>query len=201
MTGVKESKSFCHGCGEHVDTYLVSRETGAGPSNSKQDKCCIFCGMPVVKLSSKKVIPVNNIIVADDSPMIREMLKDILTDENLARNVTCCDHGADFLSTFTGMAMEGEPPALAVLDLAMPVLNGVNAAIAMRAIEKPLGLLPAPILFFTSQKCDDSFKKVLSYCKPAQYINKGVSSTPELLASRVRNVIIQLLMKSQTLDR
>jgi hypothetical protein len=71
----------------------------------------------------------------------------------------------------------------------------------MRAIEKPMKLPSIPILFFTAQKCDDNFKKVLSYCKPAQYINKAVSSTPELLASRIRNVIIQLLMKSQNVSR
>ena len=79
----------------------------------------------------------------------------------------------------------------------MQILNGVNAAIAMRAVEKGLGLQPIPILFFTGQKCDENFQKVLDYCKPAQYVNKGVNSTPELLASRVTEVIKMLLHVSR----
>lgn len=79
----------------------------------------------------------------------------------------------------------------------MPILNGVNAAIAMRAAEKGLDIRPVPILFFTARKCDENFPKVLDYCKPAQYVNKGVSSTPELLASRVTQVVKMLLRAQQ----
>jgi len=38
---------------------------------------------------------------------------------------------------------------------------------------------------------------VLTYCKPAEYINKGASSTPDELASRIKQVTIKLLSESQ----
>ena len=66
----------------------------------------------------------------------------------------------------------------------MPVVNGVNAAIAMRAIEKGYDLKkPIPILFFTAKQCDETFKKVLSYTTPAKYINKGTGTSPDPLTA------------------
>ena len=69
----------------------------------------------------------------------------------------------------------------------------------MRAIEKALNINPTPILFFTAYKCDENFKKIFSFCEPAKYVNKGVSSTPDQLASRIAQVVERLLKDSQGL--
>lgn len=181
---------FCPACGENVETYLIDRQ-------GTKERCCIHCGMLVEGISQKNVSPASIAIIADDSPMIRELLADVLVTESLAGKVIGCNDGVDFISTYSARLKDAEPVSLVVLDVAMPLLNGVNAAIAMRAIEKGFKLPPAPILFFTAQKCDENFQKVLAYCKPAQYVNKGASSTPEMLASRVSHVAKMLLHEGQ----
>lgn len=181
---------FCPSCGEDVETYTIDR-MGA------KELLCIHCGMIVEDLAHKEVAPAELVIAADDSPMIVELLKDILMKESLANKVIGCHDGVDFLSTFTGLLKEENPVSLVVLDVAMPLLNGINTAIAMRAVEKGLKIRSVPILFFTVLKCDENFQKVLAYCKPAEYINKGGSSSPDQLASRIKQVAIKLLHESQ----
>lgn len=182
---------FCPACGENVETYIIDRM-------GSKELLCIHCGMIVEDLAHKKVIPAELVIAADDSLMIVELLKDMMVKGSLAAEVIGCHDGVDFLSTFTKKLKEENSVSLVILDVAMPLLNGVNAAIAMRAVEKGLNIPPTPIMFFTAHKCDENFQKVLTYCKPAEYVNKGVSSTPDQLASRIKQVTIKLLSESQS---
>lgn len=177
---------FCPSCGENVETYVVDRQ-------GTKELCCLHCGMIVDGLSCFKPPTAGLAIIADDSLMIREKLKEMFLSEGLFSEVVSSNDGFDFISAFTGKVKEKQAVSLIVLDVAMPMLNGVNAAMAIRALEKGINLPPAPILFFTSQKCDEYFQKVLSFCTPANYVNKAVSSTPELLASRVSHVARALL--------
>lgn len=172
---------FCPACGDNVETYSIDR-------HGKREVCCINCGMLVEGLSSLKTVSGGLAVIADDSPLIRECLKEMLISEGLATEVLSSNDGFDFISIFTSKVKENKVISLIVLDVAMPLFNGVNAAMAIRALEKGALLRPTPILFFTSQKCDEHFQKILNHCKPAEYVNKGVSSTPELLTSRVSQV-------------
>lgn len=197
------SKKFCPSCGENVETYVVDRGgiVGSGgtvkPGDKKEECCCIYCGMIVHDPAPKKVIPAKSILVCDDSSMMRELLRDVLIENKLTDTVVASKDGSDFITLFCRHIQDKKPFSLVVLDVAMPVLNGVNAAISMRAIEKALNIKATPILFFTGQKCDENFKKVLSYCKPALYVNKAISSTPDLLSSRIAQVAEQLLKERQ----
>lgn len=177
---------FCPACGDNVDTYEIDRY-------GKKETCCINCGMVVEGLSSLKAVTAGLAIIADDSPLIRERLKEMLISEGLASEVLSSNDGFDFISVFTSKVKENQAISLVVLDVAMPLFNGVNAAMAIRALEKGALLRPTPILFFTSQKCDEHFQEILAHCKPAEYVNKGASSTPDLLASRVSQVARVLL--------
>ncbi len=196
MIDENKPKKFCPSCGENVDTFVVERGPKLETSKPIEQECCIFCGMLVVEIPGDKLTPVDTILVADDSAMIRALLKDVITDNKLASNVVTCDHGADFITVFTRKLIEKNPAALIVLDVAMPILNGVNAAIAARAIEKCFAQKPTPIMFFTAQKCDENFKKVLSFCKPALYLNKASSSTPDELSSRIGKVVKHLMKET-----
>ncbi len=189
-----KGKKFCPSCGENVDTYFVDRSGGVESEGKKKgDICCIFCGMIVEDISGNDVIPAKSILISDDSAMVRELITDMLKENGLTKDVIASKDGSDFITLFVKKISKKTPFSLVILDVSMPILNGVNAAIAMRAIEKALKMKSTPVLFFTAQKCDENFKKVLAYCKPALYVNKGVSSTPDLLASRVSQVIIKLL--------
>ena len=196
MGNESKGKKFCPSCGENVDTYFVDRSGGTENKGKKRgDICCIFCGMIVEDVSStgSDVTPAKSILISDDSAMVRELVADMLKENGLTKDVIASKDGSDFITLFVKKISEKTPFSLVILDVSMPILNGVNAAISMRAIEKALKMKSTPVLFFTAQKCDDNFKKVLAYCKPALYVNKGVSSTPDLLASRVSQVITKLL--------
>lgn len=196
-------KKFCPSCGENVETYVVDRGgiVGSGgtikPGDRKEECCCVYCGMIVVDKSQEDIKPAKSILVCDDSSMLRELLKDVLIENKLSKEVVTSKDGADFICIFCTHIKNKNPFSLVVLDVAMPILNGINAAISMRAIEKALNIKPTPILFFTGNKCDENFKKVLSYCKPALYVNKGTSSTPDLLSSRISQVVERLLKERQ----
>ena len=85
---------------------------------------------------------------------------------------------------------------LVLMDIQMPVMNGFNAAVGVRAIEKAYDLKsPTPLIFFSSQPCDEKAKKVLQFCGRAIYVNKDASPNLAELAGRVEQVLINLLTK------
>jgi len=154
-------------------------------------------------LTEAREPPIDTIVLAEDTTLLREMLKDSLVERRLSRRVISCRNGFEFISAYirSRQADPAERPAergvgLVILDVVMPVLSGVSAAVALRAHEKGLNLSPAPILFFTSKRCDETFKRVMTFCQPAMYVNKGASSSPEHLHQRVDRVITQLLKES-----
>jgi CheY-like chemotaxis protein len=87
--------------------------------------------------------------------------------------------------------------SLCILDIRMPVFNGVNAAMALRSIEKGFERpRKTPILFFSTVKCDDTLREVLRFTSPSRYINKGASDSPDQLADRLLEVVQRLLQES-----
>lgn len=75
------------------------------------------------------------ILVADDSPATRVVMRAMLAKQG--HEVTVVEHG--------GLAVEAlraAPFDLAVLDLQMPVMDGTDAARAVRAMEGPVATIP-----------------------------------------------------------
>ena len=180
---------YCAGCGENVETFTKLR---VDSENVVDEECCIHCDMRIEDLSQEQPTALGTVLLSDDSLMMREMLTDVIINDHLAREVVTSKQGADFLTQFTRMAIEKKEVSMVVLDVTMPLFGGVNAAIALRAVERAFKIKPTPIMFFTAHKCDEKFKKLLHYCKPALYLNKGSSSTPEALSGRISNVFVQL---------
>ena len=181
---------YCAGCGENVETFIKLRREYENPV---EEESCIYCDMTIEDASHEDDPPaVGTILLSEDSLMMREMLKDVIIQNRLAGEVITSTQGADFLTQFTRMAIEKKELSMVVLDVTMPIFNGVNAAIALRAVEKAFKLKSTPIMFFTAHRCDENFKKLLAYCRPALYLNKGSSSTPDALSGRISHVFIQL---------
>lgn len=181
---------YCPSCGEEVDTYVIF-DAGA------EELHCFICGMALTGASAPAMRPLQTMLVAEDSRVFREVLTDKIVELGMAREVEVADHGEEFLEIFTRRLHQGLPVSLAVLDIRMPLMDGVNAAIAMRAIERGLGgRRPVPILFFSSMRCDEAMKAIFQRCAPARYINKGASQSPEDLADRLVEVIKRLMEES-----
>jgi two-component system, chemotaxis family, chemotaxis protein CheY len=79
-----------------------------------------------------------HILVVEDTAEIRDMIADMLTDEGYA--VECASNGAEGLA-----AVERDAPALVLLDLHMPVLDGwgFSRALTARALRIPIVVLTA----------------------------------------------------------
>ncbi len=154
---------------------------------------CQFCNMELVdEAPSVSSINLGRVYVVEDTALLREMIKDIMIVRGLAEDVQVCENGAEFLTSYTRDILMKRPPGLVMLDVVMPILNGINAAVAARSVEKAFGDRKTPLLFFTVKQCDDSFRRLLNYSAPAMYINKGRESSPDKMRSRVEAVISRL---------
>ncbi len=185
----KESAAYCPGCGEMVDTYATEKE---GVVESR----CAFCGLILESaIVTQDILEKDCVIIVDDSELIRVMLKDALIDHKIAKKVISCSNGGDFITRLTERFEARLPIELVILDIQMPVMSGINAAVAMRAIESGLKRenRRIPIIFFSVKKCDENLKKAMDFCKPAQYINKAVSDSKQEMFKRIRAVVSRLL--------
>lgn len=159
---------------------------------------CFVCGAALAGEKAPSAIKsLEMMLVAEDSMVFREVLKDKIMEMGLARKVEVTDNGEQFVCALTRILAGSGTVSLAILDIRMPIMSGINAALAMRAVEKGLSRKrPVPILFFSSMRCDDTLRNVLKHCAPARYINKGASASPDGLADRLVEVIRRLLEES-----
>jgi|GEM_PF-4649525 len=159
---------------------------------------CFLCGTPIEESKAAaappKIKTLDLIILADDSALAREVMVDKLIALKAARKVIALTDGEKFLESFTRKLIEKSPPQMVILDIRMPGINGVNAGLAARCIEKAFKKPnPTPLIFFSSVVCDDTLKAAMRRLTPARYINKGASATPDDLATRIVGVISRLL--------
>ncbi len=181
--------AYCPACGANTYLTVVQRE-------GREISECANCGLGLMASTALPYQPLGEILFADDSDLLRVAIEDMLVEKKLARSVVASRDGQEFLTTFTQRLRANKPVDLVMLDVQMPVLNGFNAAVAMRGVEKAFGL-PAltPLMFFSSQPCDEKARKVLDFCGRALYVNKVASTNLADLAGRVEQVLVNLLTK------
>jgi len=185
-----EKKIFCQQCKENVLTYTVTR-------NGKQEICCLYCGLPILineveieKINEerkKENSEINQKIVfyADDSTFMRELLKDIFLNNNIADNFHSFENGEVLIEEYTKKLIEKVPVNLIILDIKMPYISGISVGIAIRAIERAFKSKPVPILFFSVKQADEELQKFFLHASPAYYLNKGASTDIEDLEKRL----------------
>lgn len=184
-------KRFCPSCGVKVDPFVMY-------ADGDEIHRCPDCGLRLTGIEdAPQLRTLEKVIVAEDSTALVNKIAQILEERKMAEWVTKCADGSEFLTRLVEQLEQKKNVNLVILDVNMPIINGVNAAIAMRAIEKGYDTgKTIPILFFTAKQCDETFKKVLSYTKPAKYINKGTGSSPDEFADRLYQVLNHLLQRS-----
>jgi CheY-like chemotaxis protein len=181
----------CLCCGEDVPYNRIARE-------GNTELTCVYCGF-VLDVKEEEPSKISDcIMIADDIPFIRELLKGMLLKKELARTVIASENGQEFVVAFNKRLAENLPVDMAILDLEMPVMDGVTAARVMRSIEEKYRLARTPILFFSSLKCDDALKKQLAVFAPASYVNKGASTDPAHLVERIDQLVTHLFSRRST---
>jgi CheY-like chemotaxis protein len=180
---------YCLCCGEEVPYNRIEREGG-------HELTCVNCGF-VLDVEAKRVSgAAQYVITADDSQLIRDVLKAMLESKGLARTVIATENGQEFIRAFNRAIADRQSVDLVILDLEMPVLDGIGAARMMRSVEEKMKVKPTPILFFSGRKCDENLKSQLSLFAPASYVNKGGSEDPSDLAERIDQLVAHLLSKT-----
>lgn len=182
-------KVYCPSCGTEVELFYMLVDGVELPH-------CFLCGSVIEESASSapKIKTLDFIMLADDSHLAREVIADKLLEIKAARRVLAYSDGEEFLTNFTASLIEKHAPNLIILDIRMPGINGINAGICARCIEKAFRKTsPTPLLFFSSVVCDDVLKNAMKKLSPARYINKGSGSNPDELADRIVRVISKLL--------
>lgn len=134
------------------------------------------------------------VVFAEDSPGVRRVIATVIEGTKIAQESVSCENGMEFIGKMTDLFKQKKRVDLAILDVQMPVLSGIQAALTMREIEKKVGVRnPTPILFFTSKVIDDKFKTVLEKCRPSAYLNKGTEASPRELGNRIFSVLKRLM--------
>jgi len=183
---------YCPSCG--VDVKPISTYVG-----EKKVWKCPNCGLIIdeeeaITLQSRKL---NKVLVAEDSKSVAGLIKKLLENKKYAKEVELTLNGVQFLSSATKIFKAGGELDLVILDVEMPALNGVQAALSFRDLEKRAGRKKKiPILFFTSKTAGEKFKVILRKLEPSSYVNKGASQDPMELMNRMEKVIKILLTMS-----
>lgn len=173
---------YCPSCGERVFTY-------GAEGHGRTEIRCGYCGLPLEMTESVRPAGSGCVVVVDDDRFFLTLLTDLLTQEGLAAEVLSCESGASFLTQLTQRFRREQPVWLAILDIVMSPLDGVAAALALRALERGFDRGAAiPILFFSAAKATEALRTAMGRCAPAYYLNKGSDATPERLAARMREL-------------
>jgi CheY-like chemotaxis protein len=186
-----DETKYCLCCGEQVPVNIVQRE-------GKVETTCVYCGFVLDVAMVEEKGMVECIFTVDDSELTRQLLKESMVKNKLARSVISAKNGQEFITVFTKRLTEKKHVDLVILDLEMPVMDGVTAARMMRAIEGKYGKAKIPILFFSAHKCDENLKRQISVFSPASYVNKGSDSNPTKLMERIDLLIGHLLINRES---
>jgi len=187
-------EKYCTCCGEDVPTNTIMRDGNA-------ELTCMYCGfvLEVARPGGRPASPpappppprpaLDYVLAADDSHVARDLIKRLLLQKPIAKEVVTLPDGQELVGALTRRLTDQQPIALVILDLEMPTMDGLTAARVVRTVEAKFGVPKVPILFFSGRKCDDALKQQLELFAPAGYMNKVADGDPERLAERMAGVV------------
>ena len=183
-----ENTKYCLCCGENVPFNSVERF-------ERRELTCLYCGfvLDVKELWQPQGTSQGYALIAEDSQNIREIITGALEGRKFSANVAAYENGLELISAYSKLLAERAEVDVAIIDLNMPVMDGMTAARTMRALEVQHGVLPAPIVFFSAVKADDALRVQMELLRPARYMNKGSQSGTDRLAERVEVLVGQLM--------
>jgi len=176
---------YCICCGEDVPYNTVVR-------NERRELTCQFCGftLDVTNLWEDLTDVEQGVaLIAEDSEFTRNLLRNIIRKRSLSGEVVAVSNGLELTAEFSRYLKEGKRIEFVIIDLNMPLMDGLTAARTIRTIEKGAGKGSVPIIFFSSRKADEDLRKQMGMLAPAHYMNKGSDPDPESLARRIEGLV------------
>ncbi|HET6370729.1 MAG TPA: response regulator [Nitrospiria bacterium] len=188
--GITDPQKYCLCCGENVPYNTLTKDDQVIYN-------CIYCGFTVGTQSTQKIGLLKRVYIAEDSAFVRNLLKDALQKEGIVEQLKGFGNGAELFSALCGIWDGGEHVDLLLLDIQMPVLDGLKAATMIRSEEAKRKLSRTPIIFFSAARCTESLKTVITKWAPAAYINKGSDFDPMRVSERVDDLIRYIVNNSK----
>lgn len=199
MLKMGDETKYCLCCGDQVPFNTFKR-------NERLEVTCVYCGftLDVQNLwESKKQEPAEKqsapiesyALVTDDSHYTRKILEDLLRARKFSSHVMTFQNGLELISAYSKLLNEKKIVDIAIIDLNMPVMDGLTAARLMRSVEEQGKKNKTPIMFFSAEKADDNLRKQMENLDPANYVNKGSDPDPDKLVARVESLISYLMEK------
>jgi len=161
---------------------------------------CIGCGMGVA-LRVEGDVPVDaaslglvltplappRVFIAEASQGLRDTFTELLAQDDPDASPVICASGADLLTECTRLFRISDRPQIVVLDLALPVVDGKNAALMLRALEDAFDVSPpVPLLFYTAKPCDQTLERLISYTGEARYVQRPEAAGQDEVAEALK---------------
>ncbi|VAX32403.1 hypothetical protein MNBD_NITROSPIRAE02-615 [hydrothermal vent metagenome] len=178
-------KQYCLCCGEDVPCNIVIR-------NERREVTCTFCGFTLNAdnlWENRKRSAGTYALIAEDSKFTRTLLKELILKKTLASEVAAVSNGLELVSEYSKFLSADISVRFVIIDLNMPVMDGLTAARTLRTLEEKKKKQKVPILFFSGIKADKGLKRQMEILAPANYVNKGADSDTKMLARRVEDLL------------
>ena len=182
---MEEGKKYCICCGEEVPCNVVVR-------NERRELTCSYCGftLDIENLWEDTKSSINTYaLIAEDSKITRTILKELVLKKAIASDVIAVTNGLEFISEYSKLSKKNARISFAIIDLNMPVMDGLTAARTIRSLEEKDGIMRVPIIFFSGMKADEGLRRQMELLAPANYVNKGLDPDPEHLVRRVQGLL------------
>jgi CheY-like chemotaxis protein len=181
---------YCLCCGDNVPFNYVER-------NERREITCAYCGftLDVQTLWDPSKVSEGYALVADDSKYVRNIIVDALKASKFSANVIAVENGLELTTAFARLISERAAIDMAIIDLNMPIMDGITAARTIRAIESQHKISSTPVIFFSAEKANESLKEQMELLNPASYMNKGTDPDPDSLTKRVEQLVGYLMEK------
>ena len=192
-----DETKYCLCCGDNVPFNTFKR-------HERLETTCAFCGftLDIQNLWEPKKQaeqPAHRVesyaLVTDDSNYTRKIIEDLLKARKFSSHVMSFQNGLELISAYSKLINEKKTVDIAIIDLNMPVMDGLTAARLMRSLETQNNVIKTPIMFFSAEKADENLRKQMENLDPANYVNKGSDPDPDKLVARVESLIGYLMEK------
>jgi len=118
-----------------------------------------------------------NALIAGYMDEERNFIVEVLTRNLVAARAWAFKNGEDLLAEAVKWFEQERAPGLVILDFKMPIINGINTAISLRAYERAYKRNSlASILFFCDPPDSEGFRKILTFCAPAMLFPRQAAS-------------------------
>ena len=176
---------YCLCCDEQVPFGTVVR-------NERREVTCNYCGFTLDvegAAEPQKAENKGHAMVADDSLFTRKVIVELIAERKFSSDVMSFENGLELITAYSKLLTEKRPVDVAIIDLNMPVMDGLTAARTVRALEAQNKATNVPIVFFSAEKADEALKNQMQNLEPAYYVNKGSDPDPDKLAGRVEYLL------------